>query len=189
MMVNDKAEIILKRIEEMARSKYLPIIGPKKGRILAELVRKFKPKRILEIGTLIGYSTIIMGKELDENAEIITIEIEEEEAKIAKENIKQAEIRPMVKVIIGDALEVIPKLEGKFDMVFIDADKEEYYNYLKLVESKLHMGSVVIADNAGIYSYSMRKYLQYVRKSGKYRSKFIPVDWDGIEVSIKFKAT
>ncbi|MCS7364176.1 MAG: class I SAM-dependent methyltransferase, partial [archaeon GB-1867-035] len=118
MMVNDKAEIILKRIEEMARSKYLPIIGPKKGRILAELVRKFKPKRILEIGTLIGYSTIIMGKELDENAEIITIEIDKEEAKIAKENIKQAEIRPMVKVIIGDALEVIPKLEGKFDMVF-----------------------------------------------------------------------
>ncbi len=184
-MVKCKADLVLKRIEELAKRKCLPIIGPEKGEIIAKLVRKFKPKRILEVGTLIGYSTIIIGKELDEDAEIITIEIDEDEAEIARRNIIEAELKPRVTVIVGDALEVIPRLNGSFDMVFLDANKREYYQYLKLVEDKLHKGSIIIADNAGIYSHSMRRYLEYVRKSGKYKSRFIPVGWDGIEVSIK----
>lgn len=138
-MTKNKAEIILRNVEEIAKTRYLPIIGPKKGRILAELIRRFKPKRILKVGTLIGYSTIIMGKELDEDAEMITIEINGDDAKIARKNITEAEIKPRVKVITGDALEVIPKLSGSFDMVFLDANKSEYYKYLKLVENKLIM--------------------------------------------------
>ena len=64
------------------------------------------------------------------------------EAKLARENIEKADVRPKIDVIVGDAIKVIPKLTGKFDMVFIDAAKEEYFDYLKLVEKKLHKGSV-----------------------------------------------
>jgi predicted O-methyltransferase YrrM len=76
----DKADTILRDIEKKAHNEFLPIVGPEKGQVLAEEIRKAKLKRVLEVGTLIGYSTILMGKELDENAQI-SVEIHEEEAK------------------------------------------------------------------------------------------------------------
>ena len=112
-----KAEIILREIEKRARNEFLPIIGPDKGQVLVEEIRKAKPKRVLEVGTLIGYSAILMGKELDENAQIISIELHAEEAKTAEENVQKAEIPPKVKVVTGDAIQVIPKLKGVFDFV------------------------------------------------------------------------
>jgi predicted O-methyltransferase YrrM len=94
-------------------------------------------------------------------------------------------VPPTIDVIVGDALEVLPKLTGEFDMVFIDADKSEYMDYLRLAEDKLHKGSVIVADNAGIFARQMRNYLDYVRSSGKYKSKYVPVGEDGLEVSVK----
>lgn len=88
-------------------------------------------------------------------------------------------------VIEGDAKKVLSTLSGRFDMVFIDAEKTEYLQYLCLIEKRLHKGSVVVADNAGIFADEMRDYLDYVRSSGKYSSKYIPVGEDGVEVSIK----
>jgi predicted O-methyltransferase YrrM len=76
-------------------------------------------------------------------------------------------------------------LTGKFDMVFIDAAKEEYFDYLKLMEKKLHKGSVIVADNAGIFADQMKEYLDNVRSSGKYTSKYMPFGEDGVEVSVK----
>jgi len=91
-----------------------------------------------------------------------------------------AGIKPKVEVLVGDALKLIGELEGEFDMVFLDANKREYLEYLKLVEDKLHKGSVVVVDNAGSFADLMKDYLDYVRKSGKYDSRFIPVgDGDG----------
>jgi predicted O-methyltransferase YrrM len=80
---------------------------------------------------------------------------------------------------------VVPKLIGRFDMVFIDADKSEYLDYLRLVEDKLPMGSVVVAHSAGIFTDEMGDYLDYVRSSGIYRSKYITVGNDGLEVNVK----
>lgn len=184
-MVSNKAEGVLRRIERIAERSYLPIIGRERGRILVRLVRGIKPKRILEVGTLLGYSAILMGKEVEADAEIVTIEIDEDEAERAEVNIREAEMKPKIKIIVGDALEVIPRLDGRFDMVFLDGAKSEYLNYLRLVEDKLHKGSVVVADNAGLYAYSMRNYLDYVRNSGRYKSYYIPVNGDGLEVSTK----
>jgi len=87
--------------------------------------------------------------------------------------------------MVGDAIKVIPKLTGKFDMVFIDAAKEEYFDYLRLVEKKLHKGSVVVADNAGIFADQMKEYLDYARSSGKYASKYMPFGEDGVEISVR----
>jgi len=184
-MVSTRADEVLRRIERNAETRYLPIMGPERGRILADLVRRIKPRRILEIGTLVGYSTILMGKELNSDAGIVTIEIDQDEAEMAERNIRDAEIRPAVEVLVGEASDIIPQLEGEFDMVFLDEAKWEYLDHLRLVESKLHKGSVVVADNAGAYTYSMKGYLEYVRDSGGYESRFIRVGRDGLEVSTK----
>jgi len=183
--MSGRAEEILRQIEGEARRKPLPIVGPLRGRVLAELVAQLKPKRVLEVGTLIGYSAIIMGKELESDAEIVTIEIDKEEAEIAKKNIEKAKIKPKVQVIVGDASDIIPSLQGEFDLVFLDGQKREYLKHLKIIEKKLHRGSVVVADNAGAFGYAMKDYLDYVRNSGRYESRFIHLGEDGLEVSIK----
>ena len=169
----------------MARHEFLPIIGPDKGKILAEAFRKVKPKHVLEVGTLIGYSAILIGKELDETDRITTIEIHTKEARAAEQNIERAEIPPKVHVIVGNALDVIPTLKGCFDAVFIDAEKTEYFDYLRLAEGKLHKGTIIVADNAGIFACQMRNYLSHVRTSGNYTSKYVPVGEDGLEINIK----
>ncbi|MEM2975223.1 MAG: class I SAM-dependent methyltransferase [Candidatus Bathyarchaeia archaeon] len=177
-----KAEKVLGEIEgKIKKGEFLPIVGPIRGQILVETIREFKPKRVLEIGTFVGYSAILMGKELESDAQIITMEIDPHAAEIARDNIKRAEIPPTVEVLVGDALKIIPKLRGKFDLVFIDAEKQQYLDYLRLIENKLHKGSVVIADNVE----HAPDYLDYVRHSGKYASKHISASAGGLEVSIK----
>jgi caffeoyl-CoA O-methyltransferase len=172
-------------IEKLSERKFLPIIGPRKGKVLSEIVREVKPKSILEVGTLVGYSTILMGKELRNDACIVTIEIHAGEARTAEKNVRKAEVLPTVRVMVGDAKAVIPRLRAKFDLVFIDAEKSEYLEYLRLVEAKLHKGSVLVADNAGIFADEMRDYLDYVTSSRKYRSRYVAVGEDGLEISVK----
>ena len=179
------AERVLRRIEGSDRWCYLPIVGRDRGRILVELIRRHRPRRVLEVGTFVGYSAILMGRELGRESEIVTIEIDREVAELARRNIQEAEIEPGVEVIVGDALEIISEVEGEFDMVFLDANKGEYFEYLRLVEGKLRRGSVVVADNVRSSSYSMRDYLDYVRNSGLYESRFIRAGWDGMEVSVR----
>ena len=179
------AERVLQRIEGSDRWRYLPIVGRDRGRVLVELVRRHRPRRVLEVGTFVGYSAILMGRELGRDSEIVTIEINREVAELARRNIQEAGIEPRVEVLVGDALEIIPEVEGEFDMVFLDADKGEYREYLRLVEGKLRRGSVVVADNVRSSSYSMRDYLDHVRNSGLYESRFIRAGWDGMEVSVR----
>ena len=179
------ADEVLRLIEKASEKNFLPIIGPYKGRILAEEVRKAKPQHVLEVGTLIGYSAILMGKELNNKAEIVTIEIHRDEAELAGKNIARANIPPKIKIITGDALQVIPTLKGPIDFAFIDAEKSEYYQYLTLAEAKLHKSAVVFADNAGVFADQMLDYLDYVRSSGKYQSRYVQVGEDGVEISVK----
>jgi predicted O-methyltransferase YrrM len=183
--VLSSADGVLRQIEAASEKQFLPIVGPHKGKILVEEVRKAKPRHVLEVGTLIGYSAILMGKELDESAEIVTIEIHRGEAEAAGENILKANIPAKVKIITGDAIEVIPTLNGPFDFAFIDADKTEYLQYLELAEDKLRKGAVVVADNVGIFADQMRDYLDYVRNSGKYQSRYVQVGSDALEISVK----
>lgn len=181
----NKAEAVLRKIEERADREFLPIIGSEKGKVIVEILRSARPKRVLEVGTLIGYSAVVISKELEDDAQVVTIEIHGEEVEDAVENIRKAAILAKVDVITGNAVQVIPELTGDFDFVFLDAEKTEYLDYLQLVEDKLCAGAVVVADNAGIFADQMQDYLGYVRNSGKYSSKYVPVGVDGIEISIK----
>jgi len=181
----DEADTVLKEIEAKTKKEFLPIVGPHRGQILIDVVRKNRPKRILEVGTFIGYSAVLMAKELESNAYIITIEIDANEAELARENIRKAKLRPTIDVITGDAVEIIPRLKGKFDMVFMDAQKTENMRYLQLVEPRLHKGSTIVADNVRSDAEEMKDYLDHVRCSGKYSSRCVPVDEDALEISIK----
>ncbi len=202
---------VLSEIEEIARKDYLPSIGPIKGKIIGDIIKKHKPKRILEIGTLHGYSAILMANFLlsindndgndNTSKEIIVIclEIDKNLANIAKKNIEKAGLSDKIKVINGDALEIIPKLNNnnhyRFDLVFIDAVKNQYLAYLNLVEENDLMNkeaAIVVADNVLIYENEMKDYLDYVRNSGRYNSyttettlEFNKNVKDALEVSIR----
>ncbi|HEX9261914.1 MAG TPA: O-methyltransferase [Candidatus Bathyarchaeia archaeon] len=180
-----KADQVLAEIEESAKHEFLPIVGPTKGKILAQAIKDSNSRRILEVGTLIGYSAILIGKNLGKDAEITTIEIHSEEAKMAEINIKRSAILPKVTIKVGDAIKVIPKLKDCYDAVFIDAEKSQYFDYLRLMENKLRKGTLIVADNAGIFADEMQNYLDYVRKSGKYQSKYVSVGQDGMEISVR----
>jgi predicted O-methyltransferase YrrM len=179
------ADKVLEQIEEVAHREFLPIIGPVRGKLLTEEIRKAKPRYVLEFGTLIGYSTILMAKELDSHAELVSIEMHQDEAELALLNIQRAQIKGKIEIIIGNVLDVVPTLRGLFEFVFIDAEKSEYRRYLELVEPKLAPGAVLFADNAGIFADAMAEYLDYVRNSGKYSSRYVQAGDDGVEISVK----
>jgi len=185
---------VLYSLEKMAEKQFIPSIGPIKGRIIASIISKYKPKNILEIGTLYGYSAILMADILPGDGKVVTIEMDKQIADIARKNISDADLLHKVTVIVGNALEVIPKLEWKFDMLFLDAAKDEYLKYLKAAEKQTlrKNGGIVVADNVEVSKNEVRDYLDYVRNSGLYKSKtmettleFTPNVKDAIEVSIK----
>jgi predicted O-methyltransferase YrrM len=163
----------------------LPIIGRLKGRVLSSEVEKHRPKRVLEVGTCVGYSTILMAKGLPPGGKIICCEISPEFAREARRNLKEAGLASRVTVKTGDAKKLIPKLSGKFDMVFLDAVKEDYLLYLRLVEKKLAPGAVVAADNVTKFRRQVQDYLDYVRAGGGYKSKIHDFGFDAVEVSVR----
>jgi predicted O-methyltransferase YrrM len=193
--MNEETRKVLKKLDRMSEKESLPSIGPVKGKIIADIIEDHKPGKILEIGTLYGYSAILMGSMLPQRqnqGKVTTIEIDTESSNIARKNIEDAALDEKVEVIFGDALDIIPKLNEKFDMVFLDGTKEEYFKYLKLVEKNLEKGAVVVADNVGIFETSMQDYLEYVRNSRRYDSKVLETELefdnntkDAIEISIK----
>jgi caffeoyl-CoA O-methyltransferase len=176
---------VLRQIEELSKKEFLPIIGPVMGKHLADTVRRFNVKNVLEVGTLIGYSAILIASNLPQEGRVITIERKPESARLAEENISKAGLADKIEVHIGNALTVIPRMNGRFDMVFLDATKDEYLEYLKLSENKLERGGVVFADNVKMFAHEMRDYLDYVRNSGRYRSEYVDVGFDGVEISTK----
>jgi len=169
----DPAEAVMREIEEIGKKSFIPSIGPVKGKILVEIVKKHKPRKILEVGALYGYSAILIAKNSPANAEITSVEKNPEHARITEQNVERAKLEDQIKVIKGDAMEILRTLPGPFDLVFLDAEKTQYLDYLKAVEDKLHQGSVVVADNVGVFQDQMQNYLHYVRNTGRYRSRTI----------------
>ncbi|MDR0864267.1 MAG: O-methyltransferase [Candidatus Symbiothrix sp.] len=123
------------------------ISGHLQGRILKMLVRLHRPQRILEIGTYTGYATLCLAEALPEGAEIHTIEKDEEMEDFIWKQFNPSGLKDKIHLHIGDALEIIPRLEGNFDMVFIDADKRLYNEYYDLVFDKVNPGGIILADN------------------------------------------
>jgi predicted O-methyltransferase YrrM len=180
-----QGDAVLREIEEVSKRTPLSIIGPIKGKHLVDTTRRFNVKNVLEVGTLIGYSAILMASNFPPEGKVITIEMNRKSARLAKENISKAGLAGRIEVHTGSALTVIPRMSGRFDMVFLDGAKDEYLEYLKLSEDKLERGGVVFADNVKMAADYMREYLDYVRNSGGYKSEYVDVGFDGVEISTK----
>ena len=142
-----------KILNDLNRETHLKILNPRmlsghyQGRILSIVSKIIKPKTVLEIGTYTGYSTICLSEGLDKNGSIHTIDHNEELLVIQNKYFKKAGISDKVKQYTGDATKIIKKLNLDFDLVFIDADKENYPLYFDLIIEKVKPGGVIIADN------------------------------------------
>ncbi len=140
-------------LKELFRTTHLKTIHPQmlsgkvQGQFLTMISQMLKPAKILEIGTFTGYSAYCLSKGLAENGTITTIEVDEELEELVSVFFHKAGIAEKVNFIIGDALKVIPSLKEKYDLVFIDANKEHYVEYYNLLIDKVNSGGYIIADN------------------------------------------
>src|SRR5207249_2680964 len=135
-----------------------------------------------------------MAKNSPPKAEIISVEKNPEHVRMAMENIRRANMEGRIRVIQGDGVTELKRLSGSFDLVFLDAEKTEYLAYLKAVEKNLHKGSVIVADNVGIFKDQMQDYLEYVRNKGLFKSRtiktlleFSDTTKDAMEISEKLE--
>lgn len=189
------------KIEEEARNNGVPVIRKEMASFLKVILSMKKPLRILEIGTAVGYSAVLMGENTPEEARITTIENYDVRIPAAKDNFKKAGMEGKIRLIEGDALEVLKTLEGSFDLIFMDAAKAQYINMLPDVMRLLDTEGILITDNVlqegeivesrygiarrnrTIYE-RMREYLYAVTHSDELDTAIVPIG-DGITISIR----
>ena len=148
---------VLKRLrQETYRTRQTPqqVAGPLQGRLLTLLAKMIKARRALEIGTFVGYSALCLAEGLPKSGKVITLDIDPTVLKLTRKYFAQSVHGKKITVKIGQALELIPKLRGKFDLVYIDADKVNYAHYYDAVFSKIPSGGVIVADNL-FWSYAV----------------------------------
>ena len=173
---------VLEEIEKEARKDGVPIIRKEMESFLRVMLSIKKPMRILELGTAVGYSAILMSEYIDEKGQIITIENYDKRIPIAKENIKKAGRENVIKLLEGDAMEIMPTLvSNRFDFVFMDAAKAQYIHFLPEVMRLMKKGAVLITDNV----------LQENRSpplSGRCKTKRKPETREGFRLPVSYSA-
>ena len=138
---------ILDQIEKEAIAAYVPIIRKEMQSFLKLLLAMQKPMRILEVGTAVGFSAILMAQYAPADCKIVTIENYEKRIPVAKENFKRAGKDEQITLLEGDAMQILPTLLGEFDMIFMDAAKGQYINFMPDILRLLKSGGVLVSDN------------------------------------------
>ena len=196
---------LIEQIEQEALDTYVPIIRKETQSFLKVLLMMKKPVRVLEVGTAIGFSALLMCEYLPENGHITTIEKYEKRIPIARENFKRAGKEDRITLIEGDALEVMRSLEGPFDFIFMDAAKGQYIHYMPEAIRLLSKDGVLMSDNVlqdgdiiesrfaverrnrTIHS-RMREYLYELKHNDQLQTSIIPLG-DGVALSVKKSMT
>lgn len=190
----------LKIMENYAEENHVPIIQPEVAQLLRILLKINKPKNILEIGTAIGYSAIIMANNTSKETKIISIERRNDMVKLAEENIKKHDYSNKIEIFEGDAIEVIPTLKNKYDFIFLDAAKGHYMDFFTESMSLLEVGGIIVSDNVlfkGMVASDnlvirrkktivkrLREFLRYINEIEGYTSSVIPIG-DGLAITYK----
>ena len=191
----------LEELEEKAKEDNVPVIKKEAQSLLKILLNIKKPRRILEIGTAVGFSAIFMAEYGPEDLQIITIENYEKRIREAQDNIKASGYEDRIHLIEGDAAIVLPELEGYFDMIFMDAAKGQYINFLPEVKRLLSDGGILVSDNClkggdilesrfvverrdRTIHRRMRDYLYAVKNDPDLESAILSAG-DGITISVK----
>lgn len=187
----------LQIIKKEALDEHIPIIMDDTLEVISKILIETKPKRILEIGTAVGYSAICFTKFLDNKGMIDTIEREHDRVIEAKENIKKVGVEEKVNIIEGDAVEILPTLNNKYDVVFIDAAKGKYPFFLKESLRMIKKDGIIFADNILYKGYVMsdynkhkqrtavrnlREYIKLVTENPKLKTEILEVG-DGLAIS------
>ena len=155
----------LEKIKQKALEDHIPIIMDDTLEIMAEYLRKIKPRRILEIGTAVGYSAMCFSEFLSEDGIIDTIERDEQRIEEAKVNIKNVGVEEKIRIYEGDAVEILPTLNEKYDIVFIDAAKGKYPFFLKESLRMLNHNGIIFADNILYKGYVMSDYNKHKQRT------------------------
>ncbi len=192
---------LLEEIEQEALASYVPIIRKETQSLLKTLLTMLRPARVLEVGTAVGFSALLMSEYLPEGAHITTIEKYEKRIPIARQNFRRAGKEEQITLIEGDAMEVLRSLDGPFDFVFMDAAKGQYPHYLPEVLRILTPGGVLMSDNVlqdgsliesrfaverrdrTIHS-RMREYLYELKHREDLMTSILPLG-DGVALTVK----
>lgn len=155
----------LKIIKEKALEEHIPIIMDDTLEVIDTYLKEMKPKRILEIGTAVGYSAICFSKYLAKDGMIDTIERDEERIAEAKENIKEMKLDSKINIYEGDAVEILPTLNNKYDAIFIDAAKGKYTFFLEQALRMLDEKGIIFADNILYKGYVLSDYNKHKQRT------------------------
>lgn len=190
--------------DEIARkavADYVPIIKKETGALLKTLVAAKQPKAILEVGTAVGYSALLMASVMPQACTITTIEKYEPRIPIAKENFRRAALEDRITLLEGDAEEILNQLEGTYDFIFMDAAKGQYIHWLPLIMKLLSPGGMLVSDNVlqdgdivqsrygverrnrTIHS-RMREYLYTLKHMDQLETSIVPIG-DGVTISVR----
>ena len=155
----------LNKIKEKALEEHIPIIMDDTLEVVDKILKEVKPSRILEIGTAVGYSAICFSEYLQKKGVIDTIEREEQRVKEAKINVEKVGVSDKINIYEGDAVEILPTLNEKYDVVFIDAAKGKYPFFLKEALRMLNPTGVILADNILYKGYVMSDYNKHKQRT------------------------
>ncbi len=187
-------------LKELAKETYQKILQPRmlsghpQGRILSLLSKIIRPKRILEIGTYTGYGTICLAEGLTDDGKIITIDKNEEIIDFQNKYFEKSGYREKIIQLNGEALDIIETLSDKFDIVFLDADKENYIEYYKSISNKLVKGGILISDNVlwsgkvleetsnDLETNILKRFNRLLKNDKKFETIIIPIR-DGVSIS------
>lgn len=158
-------QVELEKIKQKALEKHIPIIMDDTLEVVSTLLRKINPKKILEIGTAVGYSAICFSVYLQEDGWIDTIERDEERVQEAKENIEKVGVADKIHILEGDATQILPTMQENYDMVFIDAAKGKYPFFLKEALRMLSTNGIIVADNVLYKGYVMGDYNKHKQRT------------------------
>ena len=158
-------ELELEKIKEKALENHIPIIMDDTLEVIAKILTEKKPKRILEIGAAVGYSAMCFSKYLAEDGSIDTIERDGERIEEAKQNFKKVKVENKINLYEGDAVEILPTLNEKYDVVFIDAAKGKYPFFLKEALRMLKQDGIIFADNILYKGYVMSDYNKHKQRT------------------------
>ena len=191
----------LNELEKKAREDRVPVIRREMQSFLKVLLQIKRPRLILEVGTAVGFSTLLMSEYAPAKCEITTIENYEKRIPIARENFKRAGREEQITLLCGDAAQVLKTLEGSFDLIFMDAAKAQYIHFLPEVLRLLPSGGILVSDNVlqdgdlieshfaverrnrTIYK-RMREYLYVLKNHEELETSILPLG-DGVTLSIK----
>jgi len=187
-------------MEEYAKENHIPIVEPEVAQFLKVLLKIKKPKNILEIGTAIGYSAIVMADSTLNETKITTIERRRDLIEIALKNIKSTNYLDRINIIEGEAEEVLQRLDGRYDFIFLDAAKGQYLEFFNHCTKLLEPEGIIVSDNVlfkGMVATDklvirrkktivkrLRKFLQYINEIKGYTSTIIPIG-DGVAISYR----